>query len=307
MSTGMNLFVIFLIVVNIAGCFWLLVSNRRVKIDPKTEKQSLGHSFDGIEELNNPLPAWWTWLFVGTIAFGVLYFVLYPGFGTAPGVLGWTSTEQYEAQEAEADARWGPIFDRYNAMTILELQDEPQAIRMGSRIFANNCAPCHGSDARGGIGYPNLTDGDWLHGGQPENIVQTITAGRYGNMPPFGAAIGGEPGIEAVTQYVLSLSGRDHDAALAAEGETHFKTICSACHGIEGTGMTAIGSPNLTDDVWLHGGRPENIQSAVRNGIVNQMPAWGPILGPERVHLVAAYVFSLSAEAGSGDAPVDGS
>jgi len=307
MSTGMNLFVIFLIVVNIAGCFWLLVANRRVKVDPTKEKQSLGHEFDGIEELNNPLPAWWTWLFVLTIAFGVAYFVLYPGFGTATGVLGWSSAGQYDDEVAEADAQWGPIFARYNAMTIEALQDEPQALRMGARIFANNCSPCHGSDARGGIGYPNLTDGDWLYGGQPTDIVTTITHGRNGNMPPFGAAVGGEPGIQAVAEYVLSLSGREHDAALAVEGEQHFKTICFACHGPDGKGMAALGAPNLTDDVWLHGGRREDIQARVRGGIVNQMPAWGPILGPERVHLAAAYVFSLSADAGEVEAPGGGS
>jgi len=304
MSTGMNLFVILLIVVNIAGCFWLLVANRRVKVDPSKEKQSLGHAFDGIEELNNPLPAWWTWLFVLTIVFGVVYFVLYPGFGTATGALGWSSAGQYEAEVAEADAQWGPIFARYSAMPIEDLQDEPQALRMGSRIFANNCSPCHGSDARGGIGYPNLTDNDWLYGGQPTDIVTTITHGRNGNMPPFGAAVGGEPGIAAVAEYVLSLSGRDHDAALAAEGQPHFKAICSACHGQDGKGMTALGSPNLTDDIWLHGGRREDIQARVRGSIVNQMPAWGPILGPERVHLAAAYVFSLSADS---SAPGDGS
>jgi cytochrome c oxidase cbb3-type subunit 3 len=307
MSTGMNLFVIFLIVVNIAGCAWLLVANRRVKVDPNKEKQSLGHAFDGIEELNNPLPAWWTWLFVLTIAFGVVYFVLYPGFGTATGVLGWSSRGQYDEEVEEADMQWGPIFDRYNAMSIEELQSQPQAIRMGARIFANNCSPCHGSDARGGTGYPNLTDDDWLYGGQPVDIVTTITNGRNGLMPPFGAAVGGEPGIAAVTEYVLSLSGRDHDEALALEGQKQFAMICSACHGQDGKGMAAIGAPNLTDDVWLHGGRREDIQARVREGIVNQMPAWGPILGPERVHLAAAYVFSLSLEDAEVDTLGDGS
>lgn len=303
MSTGMSLFVILLIVLNVVGCVWLLVANRRIKVDPNEEKQSLGHAFDGIEELNNPLPAWWTWLFVLTIVSGVIYFVLYPGFGLAPGVLGWSSAGQYDAEMAEADERYGPIFRKYHAMSVEDLQAEDQALRMGSRIFANNCSPCHGSDARGGTGYPNLTDGDWLYGGESEHIITTITRGRNGMMPPFGAAIGGEPGIISVTEYVLSLSGREHDAALAEEGEGHFKMICSACHGQDGSGMAAIGSPDLTDDIWLHGGRREDIQARVRDGIINQMPAWGPILGSERVHLVAAYVFSLS----NPNAPGDGS
>ena len=253
--------------------------------------------------MNNPLPAWWTWLFVLTIVSGVIYFVLYPGFGLAPGVLGWSSAGQYDADMAEADERYGPIFRKYHAMSVEDLQAEDQALRMGSRIFANNCSPCHGSDARGGTGYPNLTDGDWLYGGESEHIITTITRGRNGMMPPFGAAIGGEPGIISVTEYVLSLSGREHDAALAEEGEGHFKMICSACHGQDGSGMAAIGSPDLTDDIWLHGGRREDIQARVRDGIINQMPAWGPILGSERVHLVAAYVFSLS----NPNAPGDGS
>ena len=303
MSTGMSLFVILLIVVNVVGCAWLLVANRRIKVDPSKEKQSLGHAFDGIEELNNPLPAWWTWLFVVTIFFAAIYFVLFPGFGTVRGSLGWTSAGQYEAEVADAEERYAPIFAKYHAMSIEDLQNEPQAIRMGSRIFANNCSPCHGSDARGGIGYPNLTDDAWLYGGDPTAITTTITHGRNGLMPPFGAAVGGEPGIAAVTEYVLSLSGREHDASQLAEGEKQFKLICTACHGQDGKGMAAIGAPNLTDDVWLHGGRREDIQARIRNGIVNQMPAWGPILGPERVHLAAAYVFSLS----NSNQPGDGS
>jgi cytochrome c oxidase cbb3-type subunit 3 len=299
MSTGWSLFVIVLIVVNVGACGWLLIANRSIKVDPESKGKTMGHAYDGIEELNNPLPAWWTWLFVFTIVFGIGYFVIYPGFGNFSGIAGWSSTGQYEAEMAAADAQWGPIFRAYLETPIPELVDDDRAIRMGSRIFANNCSPCHGSDARGNTGYPNLTDDDWLYGGSPDAIVTTITNGRNGLMPAFGAAVGGEPGIEAVTEYVLSLSGRDHDPALAAEGEKHFKTICMACHGMDGKGNHAIGAPNLTDDVWLHGGRREDIQYQVREGRMNRMPAWGPILGEERVHLVAAYVFSLSHDARS--------
>ncbi len=297
MSTGWSIFVAVLIVLNVAGCAWLLFANRTIKVDPETKGKTLGHDFDGIEELNNPLPAWWSWLFVLTIVFGVVYFIIFPGFGNAPGTAGWTSQNQWEAEMAEADAQWGPIFRAYLETPIPDLLEDERALRMGSRIFANSCAPCHGSDARGNTGYPNLTDGDWLYGGTPESIVHTVTHGRNGLMPPFGDAVGGEPGIAAVTEYVLSLSGRDHDASLVAEGKKHFETICMACHGMDGKGNQAMGAPNLTDDIWLHGGRREDIQYQVRVGRLNQMPAWGPILGPERVHLVAAYVLSLSQNA----------
>lgn len=161
MSTGWSLFVIFVILLNIGACAWLLVANRSIKVDPKTKGKSLGHAFDGIEELNNPLPAWWTWLFVLTIVYGFGYFALYPGFGNVAGALGWSSVGQYDAEIAAADAQWGPIFAGYLATPIDDLQDDDRALRMGSRIFANNCAPCHGSDARGNTGYPDLTDGDW--------------------------------------------------------------------------------------------------------------------------------------------------
>jgi len=302
MSTGWSIFVIVTIIANVGGCAWLLFANRSVEVDPESKGKPLGHDFDGIQELNNPMPAWWVWLFVLTIVYGVVYFVLYPGFGNADGILGWTSAGQYEAEEAAADARWGPIFRGYAETPIPELVDDERALRMGSRIFANNCAPCHGSDARGNTGYPDLTDHAWLYGGTPDSIVTTITQGRNGVMPAFGPAVGGEPGIAAVTEYVLSLSGREHDAALAAEGQASWNTICMACHGMDGTGNHAIGAPNLTDDVWLHGGRREDIQYQVREGRLNQMPAWGPILGPERVHLVAAYVYSLSDHEGdAGD------
>jgi cytochrome c oxidase cbb3-type subunit 3 len=296
MSTGWSIWVIFLVVLNIAGCAWLLLANRRAKVKKVEQGESTGHDFDGIEELNNPLPAWWTWLFVITIAFAVVYLILFPGMGSFAGVLGWTSRGQYEQEMTEAHARYGPIYAAYFERSIPDLLSDQRAIDMGGRLFLNNCAQCHGSDARGGTGYPNLTDDFWLYGGSPETIVQTITHGRNGMMPPFGAAVGGEPGIKDVAQYVISLSGRPHDAGMAERGQTHFATICTACHGPEGKGMQAMGSPNLTDDIWLHGGRVEDIESRVRSGIVSQMPAHGEILGEQKIHLVAAYVFSLSAK-----------
>ncbi len=301
MSTGWSLFVIFLVVLNVAGCAWLLWANRSVQIDPQEKGESTGHDYDGIEELNNPLPAWWTWLFVVTIVWSALYLVLYPGFGNFPGVLGWTSDGQHSAENARADAEYGPIFRAFFERPIEELVGEERAVGMGSRIFANNCATCHGSDARGGPGYPNLTDGDWLFGGDPKTIVQTITLGRNGFMPPFAAAIGGDPGVADVTEFVLSLSGRDHDAEMATRGAAQFAMICSACHKPDGTGNPLMGSPNLTDNTWLHGGRREDIERAMKEGIKSQMPAHANLLSPERIHLAALYVYSRSAGGLEGD------
>jgi cytochrome c oxidase cbb3-type subunit 3 len=301
MSHAWSSFVIFLVALNVVGCAWLLYVNRKAKVKPGQAGESVGHDFDGIQELNNPLPAWWTWLFVVTIVFAVIYLALYPGLGSFAGTLDWTSGRQWESQIDEAKLQYGPIYARYFEQSIPDLLHEPKAIEMGGRLFANNCSTCHGSDARGGDGYPNLTDDDWLYGGDPETVVQTITYGRNGMMPPLGAAIGGEPGIKQVAQYVLSLSGRPHDEKLAQQGKVHFTTICSVCHGLEGTGNHAIGSPNLTDDKWLHGGRVTDIEDRVRNGKNSKMPAHGGILDPEKIHLLALYVYSLSNFPATGD------
>jgi len=295
MSTGWSVYVIVLVVANIFGCGWLLFANRNVRIDPDQKGRSTGHDFDGIEELNNPLPAWWTWLFIGSIAFSVGYFILYPGFGNFEGVLGWSSAKEVETEAAKAEKQYGPIFAGYLKQDIPDLLSDERAVAMGSRIFANRCSVCHGSDARGGIGYPNLTDNDWIYGGAPETIVTTITAGRNGLMPPFASAIGGDEGVSQMTEYILSLSGREHDAAMAATAKPVFASLCGFCHGMEAAGKPELGAPNLTDDVWLHGGRREDIVRALNRGISSQMPAHGEILRPAQIHLAALYVYSLSA------------
>ena len=293
MSNSWSWYVIIIVALNIGGCVWLLAANRKTQVEEE-EGDSHGHEFDGIAELNNPLPAWWTWLFVATVLFGIGYLLIFPGLGSLPGVRGWTMRQQYEEEMARADALYGPIYAAYADRPIPELLGEPRAIEMGARLFANTCAACHGSDARGNPGYPNLTDDDWLYGGSPETIVQTITQGRIGNMPPMGSVVGGEPGIKNAAQYVLSLSGRPHDAVAAAAGQQYFATICSACHGPEGKGNPLVGAPNLTDEIWLFGGRVDEIEFQIRNGRMNQMPAHGQILSPEKIHLLALYVYSLS-------------
>ncbi|MFT5442491.1 MAG: cytochrome c oxidase cbb3-type subunit 3 [Myxococcota bacterium] len=294
MSTGWSLYVDVLVILCMGGCVWLLWVNRVALISKDEKGEPLQAEHDGIQELNNPLPAWWTWLFIGTIVYGVAYLVFFPGMGSYAGTLGWTSQGQYDAEVDTANARYGPLFAMYAAQPIDILVDEPQAVEMGSRLFQNHCATCHGSDARGAKGYPNLTDNDWLYGGTPDTIIATITNGRIGNMPAMEAVVGGDLGVKALAQYVLSLSGREHDGAKAEAALSHYTTMCAVCHGADGTGNKAVGAPNLTDNIWLHGGRVEEIEAQIRAGRFNQMPAHRKLLTKEKIHLLATYVYSLS-------------
>jgi cytochrome c oxidase cbb3-type subunit 3 len=294
MSLAWSLYVTVLTLGSILACAALLLWARSARVGEPGPHETLGGDFDGIDELNTPLPRWWLLLFAGTIVFALGYLALYPGLGAFRGVLGWTSTGEHDADVAAAKAQYAPLYARYASMPIEQLARDPDARAMGRRIFANNCAACHGADAGGGIGYPNLTDDRWIWGGTPEAIETTITSGRSPVMPPFAPAIGGEEGIPAVAAYVLSLSGRKVDAELAKAGEAKFKTICIACHGMEGKGNQALGAPDLTDHDWLYGGTEAAIAEGLRNGRMGKMPAHGDLLGPDRVHLVAAYVWSLS-------------
>jgi cytochrome c oxidase cbb3-type subunit III len=253
-----------------------------------------GHQWDeDLAEYNNPLPKWWMWLFWITIVFGLLYLVLYPGMGTFKGVLGWSSTGQYQAEQASADATYGPLFRKYAAMEIEAIAKDPQGRAMGERMFLTYCSQCHGSDARGAKGFPNLADNDWLWGGEPQAILTTIMEGRNGVMPPMGAAVGGPEGVKEVANYVLSLSGATHDARLAEAGKAKF-AACAACHGPEAKGNPALGAPNLTDKIWLHGGSLAAISEQIDKGRNNVMPAHKEFLGPERSRILAAYVWGLS-------------
>jgi len=294
MSNGWSLYVIVLTLVCIVGCTWLLFWARTKRVGEPGKGETVGHNFDGIEEFDSPLPRWWLWLFLGSILFGLAYLVLYPGLGSFPGLLGWSSRGQFDEEVQRANAKYGPLYAQFAARPIPDLLKEPQALQIGQRIFANTCVGCHGSDARGGVGFPNLTDNDWLYGGAPEQIETSILRGRGGVMPPFAAAVGGEEGVAQVIAYVLSLSGRQTDPALAAAGKQKFQTICIACHGPEGKGNQALGAPNLTDNIWLYGSTPAAISEGLQKGRAGKMPAHADIIGPEKVHLVAAYVYSLS-------------
>lgn len=286
-------YVAIITLISIAACAVLLwtLSTRRV---PNQKVQTMGHVWDeNLAEYNNPLPNWWRWMFYLTIVFGLAYLVLYPGLGRFDGIFKWSSGVQYQGEQDAATVNYGPLFAKYAAMDIPAVAADPQAREIGQRLFLNYCSQCHASDARGGRGFPDLTDGDWLYGGEPATIEASIVAGRNGIMPPLGGMLG-EEGVKDVANYVLSLSGATHDAELAARGKQAFVTTCAACHGQDGKGNTALGAPNLTDSIWLHGGGLAMVADTIRNGRNNKMPAWGEFLGKQKEHLLAAYVWGLS-------------
>lgn len=296
MSSGWSLYVTILTIVNILACVWLL----RWTSKPQSADEKIGggadtgHTWDGdLREYNNPLPKWWLWLFYITVAFGLLYLVLYPGLGTFKGTTGWTQAGQWEQENAEAEARVAAYLAPFASMTVPELAANAQAMATANNLFQNNCAQCHGADGGGARGFPNLANDDWQWGGDPDSIVQTIAAGRTAAMTPWGEVLGAE-GVEQVVAYVQKLSGQAADEALATAGETQFQTFCAACHGLDGKGMAAVGAPNLTDDVWLYGGDADTIRETVVNGRMGQMPAFQDKLGEQRVRLLAAYALKLS-------------
>jgi len=276
----------------IAFCVGLLIFASRVKV-PLDSDNTNGHEWDGIKEMNNPLPMWWVGLFIITVIFGLTYLYLFPGLGTYNGKFGWTEVKQYEVEVAKNNEKIAPLYAKYAAMPVEDVAKIPEARDIGKRIFLNNCAACHGSDAKGSRGFPNLTDTDWLYGGSPERIKETITGGRIGMMPPMAAAVGSEEDVKNVANYVLSLSGSIHDSGRANAGKDKF-VVCAACHGPEGKGNQMIGAPNLSDNTWLHGQGEAAIIKRIHEGKTNQMPAWQEKFSPEQIHLLTAYVWGLS-------------
>jgi len=292
-SNFWSVFVAGITAVSILACLILLWATGKAKAMTANDNTT-GHVWDGdLREMNNPLPRWWVYLFVITIIFAVVYLALYPGMGSYAGTLGWSSTGQHTAEMAKGEKEVAPLYAKFAAMKTEDVAKDPQAMAIGERLFMNNCSQCHGSDARGSKGFPNLTDADWLHGGTPEKIVETLTKGRNGVMPPMAAAVGTPDDVKNLAQYVLSLSGGPHDSVKAALGKSKF-AACGACHGADGKGMHAVGAPNLTDDIWLHGYGEAAILAMVNNGKNNAMPAQGEKFGPAQIHVLASYVWSLS-------------
>lgn len=320
MSSFWSIWISVLSLIVIAGCFLLLRVCSKNTTDVK-EGESMGHSFDGIEELNNPLPKWWSYMFYITIVFGLVYLALFPGLGNYKGLLNWTSSNQsigtgqgikadsaaavelaakegqyvqYDQEVKHANEKYGPIFAAYLATPLEELVKNQEALKVGGRLFLQNCAQCHGSDARGSKGFPNLTDSDWLYGGDLVTIKTTIMGGRNGMMPPKGGLPIDDSEIAGLAEYVVKLSGREHDEKLAAQGQGSFMKGCFACHGMDAKGNKLMGAPNLTDDVWVYGGSRGVIEETIKHGRTGVMPAWKDVLGEEKVHVIAAYVYSLS-------------
>jgi cytochrome c oxidase cbb3-type subunit 3 len=294
-SSGWSIYIAAVTIVGLVACLLLLVmaSKRKAMGNDNTT----GHVWDeNLVELNNPLPMWWVGLFVITVVFAVAYLFLYPGLGSNAGSLAWSSKSQYEGEQAAAQQAMNAVVGKYAAMPAEQMAQDPQAMAIGERLFLNNCAACHGSDARGSKGFPNLTDNDWIHGGTPEKIEETITQGRVGTMPVMAAAVGTAEDVRNVANYVLSLSGSPHNAIAAQLGKEKF-VACAACHGPDGKGNQAIGAPNLTDKIWLHGWGEDAVMSMVNNGKTNVMPAQAGRLEPSQIHVLAAYVWNLSKSA----------
>jgi cytochrome c oxidase cbb3-type subunit III len=302
-SPGLSAFVIILTSLNIIGAAWLMLSmRRRGGGEPGPSAETTGHVWDGdLGELNNPLPRWWLWLFFISVGFALAYLALYPGLGSYRGWLGWTSINQHEAQQRASEAEAQQVLARFAGKPVAELRHDPAALAVGRNLFANQCAGCHGSDGRGNPGFPNLTDQDWLYGGSPEQVEATIAGGRAGVMIAWRDILGAR-GVEDVTAYVLSLSGRALSGGNVASGAALFAANCVACHGADGRGNQALGAPNLADQVWLYGGSVEAVRTSIAAGRQGQMPAQLERLGPQRVKLLAAYVLSLGAGAGDDTA-----
>lgn len=297
-SNFWSLYVAGITVVGIVSCVLLLWITARKKV-AATADNTTGHVWDeDLTEMNNPMPRWWVWLFIITIVFGLGYLAAYPGLGAFSGKLGWTQRGEYEAEVAKANAELAPLYARFASMKTEEIAADAQAMAIGDRLFMNNCAQCHGSDARGSKSFPNLSDADWLHGGAPEQIRQTIHDGRIGVMPPMAAAVGSPEDVRNLSHYVLSLSGSPHDSLRASLGKSKF-TACAACHGMDGKGNPALGAPNLTDDIWLHGWGEAAITSMINNGKTNQMPAQAGKLTDAQINVLTAYVWGLSNKPGA--------
>lgn len=291
-SSGWSVFIAAATVFGLVACLVLLIltSKRRVMADDN----STGHVWDGdLRELNNPLPKWWVVLFVLTLIFAGIYLMLYPGLGAFEGQNSWTSAGQYLQEKKEAHAHMESVYGRFAKVPAADLVRESEAMAIGQRLFVNHCAACHGSDARGSKGFPDLTDNDWLWGGSPERIEETITQGRKGNMPPMAAAVGSSEEVRQVANYVLSLSGSPHNQIAAHQGQAKF-AACAGCHGTDGKGNPMLGAPNLTDGIWLHGWGEDMIVAMVTKGKSNEMPGQAGRLTPEQIHVLAAYVWGLS-------------
>ena len=288
-----SLYVAALTLLSIIACLLLLWITSRKKIVSSGDNTT-GHVWDeDLREMNNPMPRWWVWLFVATIVYSLLYLIAYPGLGGYKGELGWSTQREYQEEIEQANRQLAPLYAKFTARKPEELAGDAAAMGVGERLYMNNCAQCHGSDARGSKGFPNLTDGEWIHGGAPVKISESITLGRQGAMPAMAAAVGSPDDVRNVAHYVLSLSGSPHDSLRSQLGKSKF-VACAACHGIDGKGNQALGAPSLADDVWLHGWGEAAIISIINSGKINQMPGQAGKLTEAQIHVLTGYIWGLS-------------
>jgi cytochrome c oxidase cbb3-type subunit 3 len=299
MTAGWTAYIALFTLANILACVWLLWwTSRHRKPGSDEHAETTGHTWDGdLTEYNKPLPRWWLNLFYITIAFSLAYLVLYPGLGSFAGTERWSSDAALAAEQQAVDAKRDAALARYAGKPVAELARDPSALALGRGVFANHCAACHGSDARGARGYPNLADDDWLWGGEPERVLETVLEGRAGAMPALGTALG-DDGVAETAVYVQQLAGGPVDPALAARGERRFATLCAACHGVAGKGNPALGAPDLTDATWLYGGDLASITQTIRDGRDGAMPAHRPLIGEARARLAAAWVVAGAGRSG---------
>ncbi len=292
MSSALSWYIIIGTVVSMLACFWLVVWTNRQRASTEEIKESESHVWDeNVRELNNPLPMWWLWLFVMTLIWGGGYLLFYPGLGAFGGLGSWTQENQYNQEVMAAEAKYGPIFAAFGATPVEQLAGDSAALDIGKSLFANYCVQCHGSAGLGARGFPNLTDGDWLYGGDPATIEQSILQGRSGVMPPLAAVFSDDAAIDEMVRYVQNMAD-GMDSASSAHGK--YMTLCIACHGADGNGLQALGAPSLIDDIWLYGSSAAEIRKSIVEGRNGVMPAHGNLIGPDRARILAAYVYNLS-------------
>jgi cytochrome c oxidase cbb3-type subunit 3 len=281
------------------------------RIDQPTGTETMGHEWDGIEELNTPLPRWWLWTLYATIVWGIVYMILYPAWpllnSATEGTLGWSSRGQLEQELAAEQASKGPLLQKLATTPIEQFGNDPRlmqaAVEGGRAAFKTSCVQCHGSGAAGSPGYPNLNDDDWLWGGDLKSIHYTIEHGarqpghektRMSMMPAFGRdGMLQADQIADLSSYVRTISRQQKPDAAARRGSELYAGNCAACHGNDGSGNRTLGAPNLRDSIWLYGGDAESIQATIANSRYGVMPQWGNRLDPVTVKMLAAYVHSL--------------
>lgn len=295
LSTGWSWFIALVSIANILACLWLIAWASVRRENEPGEKETTGHVWDDdLAELNQPMPFWWLGLFIVTIVFGLMYLLAYPGLGNYNGMFKWSQARQHETEVSNAEHRFERKFAEFADMDMKTLAQQPEATDIGRKVFQTWCTGCHGSDARGAKGYPNLADNDWLYGGEPEQILASIANGRAGMMPPWQAMLG-DSGVAAVVAYLQNPDVRTNGKVV--QGMMLFEKNCTACHGANGEGNIALGAPNLMDDIWLYGGDEYALTESIAKGRMNaRMPAHKELIGAEKLRLLTAYIYSLSQE-----------